>query len=148
MGDPVTMRLARVHGVGDMRIDEVPVPAVGPRDVLVRIGATGICGSDLGYIAAGGLGGGAPLAEPLPIGHEFAGVVEQVGGQVRGIRPGQRCAVNPDAGLIGGAGRAGPLRPSSSFPMRVPEWTSARFPTACRWKGRLWRSHCRSACMA
>jgi 2-desacetyl-2-hydroxyethyl bacteriochlorophyllide A dehydrogenase len=120
MGDPVTMPLARVHGVGDMRIDEVPVPAVGPRDVLVRIGATGVCGSDLGYIAAGGLGGGAPLAEPLPIGHEFAGVVAQVGGQVRGIRPGQRCAVNPDAGLIGGGGPSGAFAPFILVPDARP----------------------------
>ena len=61
-----TMPLARVHGVGDMRVDQVPVPEVGPRDVLVRISATGVCGSDLGYVAAGGLGGGAPLIEPAP----------------------------------------------------------------------------------
>ena len=102
-----TMPLARVHGVGDMRVDQVAIPVVGPHDVLVRIGATGVCGSDLGYVAAGGLGGGAPLAEPLPIGHEFAGIVEKVGTQVHGIQPGQRCAVNPDAGLIGGGGPTG-----------------------------------------
>ena len=108
---PRTMKLARVHGVGDMRVDEVHVPAIGPRDVLVRIGVTGVCGSDLGYVAAGGLGGGAPLSEPLPIGHEFAGVVEQVGVEVQGITPGQRCAVNPDAGLIGGGGPSGAFAP-------------------------------------
>lgn len=106
-----TMQLARVHGVGDMRVDQVEIPAVGPHDVLVRIGATGVCGSDLGYVAAGGLGGGSPLAEPLPIGHEFAGVVEKVGSHVHGIQPGQRCAVNPDAGLIGGGGPTGAFAP-------------------------------------
>ena len=106
-----TMPLARVHGVGDMRVDQVDMPVVGPHDVLVRIGAIGVCGSDLGYVAAGGLGGGAPLVEPLPIGHEFAGVVEKVGAQVHGIRPGQRCAVNPDAGLIGGGGPTGAFAP-------------------------------------
>ncbi|CAD7340686.1 MULTISPECIES: zinc-dependent alcohol dehydrogenase [unclassified Sphingobium] len=111
-----TMPLVRVHGVGDMRVDQVPVPEVGPRDVLVRISATGVCGSDLGYVAAGGLGGGAPLIEPLPIGHEFAGIVEKVGEQVSGIRPGQRCAVNPDAGLIGGGGPAGAFAPFILIP--------------------------------
>ncbi|MCK0530539.1 zinc-dependent alcohol dehydrogenase [Sphingobium agri] len=111
-----TMPSARVHGVGDMRVDQVPVPEVGPRDVLVRISATGVCGSDLGYVAAGGLGGGAPLIEPLPIGHEFAGIVEKVGEQVSGIRPGQRCAVNPDAGLIGGGGPAGAFAPFILIP--------------------------------
>lgn len=106
-----TMPLARVHGAGDMRIDQVAMPTVGPRDVLVRIGATGVCGSDLGYVAAGGLGGAAPLTEPLPIGHEFAGIVEKVGDRVQGIWPGQRCAVNPDAGLIGGGGPTGAFAP-------------------------------------
>jgi 2-desacetyl-2-hydroxyethyl bacteriochlorophyllide A dehydrogenase len=100
---PATMPLARVHGAGDMRVDEVQVPAIGPHDVLVRVGATGVCGSDLGYIAAGNMGG-APLTEPLPLGHEFAGTVEQVGSEVRDIAPGQRCAVNPDTGLIGSGG--------------------------------------------
>ncbi len=106
-----TMPLARVHDVNDMRVDQVAIPEVGPGDVLVRIGATGVCGSDLGYIAAGGLGGGAPLTEPLPIGHEFAGIVEQVGEEVSCIRPGQRCAVNPDKGLIGGGGPTGAFAP-------------------------------------
>ncbi|MFC4594500.1 zinc-dependent alcohol dehydrogenase [Sphingobium tyrosinilyticum] len=100
---PATMPLARVHGAGDMRIDQVEVPAIGPYDVLVRVGAAGVCGSDLGYVAAGNMGG-APLTEPLPLGHEFAGIVEQVGAEVRDIAPGQRCAVNPDSGLIGGGG--------------------------------------------
>lgn len=108
---PASMRLARVHGAGDMRLDDVPVPDVGPRDVLVRVGAIGVCGSDLGYVAAGGLGGGAERAEPLPIGHEFAGVVERVGADVKGIAKGQRCAVNPDRGMIGGGGPTGAFAP-------------------------------------
>jgi len=105
------MRLARVHGPGVVKLDEVPVPEVGAGDVLVRVEACGICGSDLGYIAVGGLGGGAPLAEPLPIGHEFAGVVEAVGANVAGLVPGQRVAVNPDAGFIGGGGEEGAMAP-------------------------------------
>ena len=109
--DAATMPLARVHGPGNMRVDQVAIPTVGPRDVLVRIGVTGVCGSDLGYVAAGGLGGGAPLVEPLPIGHEFAGTVEKVGDQASDIHPGQRCAVNPDAGLIGGGGPTGAFAP-------------------------------------
>lgn len=110
------MQLARVHGVGDMRLDEVPVPIVGPHDVLLRVAATGVCGSDLGYVAAGGLGGGEELAEPLPIGHEFAGIVEQVGAEVVGIQPGQRCAVNPDRGMIGGGGKTGAFAPFILIP--------------------------------
>lgn len=105
------MRLARVHGPGIVQLDEVPVPDVGPGDVLVRVEACGICGSDLGYIAGGGLGGGAPLTAPLPIGHEFAGVVAAVGAGVTGVAPGQRVAVNPDAGFIGGGGEEGAMAP-------------------------------------
>ncbi|HEY4545070.1 MAG TPA: zinc-binding dehydrogenase [Pedomonas sp.] len=111
------MKLVRVHGPGDMRLDDVPVPVPGPRDVVVRVLASGICGSDLGYVAQGGLGGAEPLKEPLPIGHEFAGVVESVGGEVEeGIRPGLRCAVNPDDGYIGGGGPEGAMAPFILIP--------------------------------
>jgi 2-desacetyl-2-hydroxyethyl bacteriochlorophyllide A dehydrogenase len=104
------MPLARVHGPGDMRIDHIAAPAPGPRDVVVQVGACGICGSDLGYVAKGGLGGPA-LAEPLPIGHELAGTVVALGEQVEGIALGMRCAVNPDDGLIGGGGPEGAMAP-------------------------------------
>lgn len=113
---PSTMPLLRVHGVNDMRLDDVPVPEIGPHDVLVRVGAIGVCGSDLGYVAGGGLGGGGELSEPLPIGHEFAGIVERVGAQVQGISPGQRCAVNPDTGFIGGGGPTGAFAPFILIP--------------------------------
>lgn len=106
-----TMQLARVHGPVDVRLDEVPVPKPGPRDVLVRIEACGICGSDLGYIAQGGLGGSVPLDQPLPIGHEFAGVVDSIGEEVDGLRPGDRVAVNPDQRFIGGGGPEGAMAP-------------------------------------
>lgn len=103
------MQLARVHGPGDVRLDPVPVPEAGPGEAVVRVAACGICGSDLGYIAQGGLGGG-PLAEPLPIGHEFAGEVVAVGpGVEAGIAPGLRVAVNPDDGYIGGGGPEGAM---------------------------------------
>ena len=104
-----TMHLARVHGPGDVRLDEVPVPACGPGEALVRVGAVGICGSDLGYIAQGGLGGVEPLKEPLPIGHEFAGTVVAVGAGVAGVREGMRVAVNPDRAYIGGGGPDGAM---------------------------------------
>lgn len=108
---PATMPLARVHGPGDVRLDDVPVPACGPGDVLVRVGACGICGSDLGYIAQGGLGGVEPLKSPLPIGHELAGTVIAVGEGVSGIAPGLRVAVNPDRAYIGGGGPDGAMAP-------------------------------------
>jgi threonine dehydrogenase-like Zn-dependent dehydrogenase len=103
------MRLARVHGPGDVRVDQVPVPACGAGEVLVQVAACGICGSDLGYIRQGNLGGSEPLAAPLPIGHEFAGTVIAVGAGVEGVAPGLRVAVNPDRAYIGGGGPDGAM---------------------------------------
>lgn len=105
------MSLARVHGPGDVRLDTVEVPQPGAGEVVIQVAACGICGSDLGYIAQGGLGGTEPLKEPLPIGHEFAGVVAATGPGVEGVAPGMRVAVNPDAGMIGGGGPDGAMAP-------------------------------------
>ena len=104
-----TMQIARVHGPNDVRLDDVAVPEPGPNDVVVRVEACGICGSDLGYIALGGTG--APVSEPMPIGHEFAGIVERVGADVTGIAPGLRVAVNPDDRNIGNGGPEGAMAP-------------------------------------
>lgn len=95
----------RVHGPGDLRRDSVPVPVPGEADVLVRIHACGICGTDLGYIAKGGLG--SPIGFPLPIGHEFSGTIEAVGSAVRDLVPGMRVTVNPDDNGIGNGGTEG-----------------------------------------
>lgn len=95
----------RVHGLGDLRRDTVPMPTPGDADVLVRIHACGICGSDLGYIAKGGLSG--PTGTPLPLGHEFAGTLEIVGSVVRDLMPGMRVTINPDDDGIGGGGPEG-----------------------------------------
>lgn len=104
-----TMQLARVHGPNDVRLDDVAVPQPGANDVVVRVEACGICGSDLGYIALGGTSG--PVSEPMPIGHEFAGIVERVGRDVQGIEAGQRVAVNPDDRNIGNGGPEGAMAP-------------------------------------
>jgi 2-desacetyl-2-hydroxyethyl bacteriochlorophyllide A dehydrogenase len=98
------MKALRVHGPDDLRLDEIDRPRAGPDDVVVRVAACGICGSDLSYTAVGGLSG--PADAPLCLGHEFAGVIEEVGERVRGLRPGQRVAVNPTSqtNMIGAGG--------------------------------------------
>lgn len=98
------MRAARIHGPGDLRVDEVPVPEPGPEDLLVRVSACGICGTDLGYVALGGVAGPSP--EPMPLGHEICGAVERVGAKVRGLEPGQPVVVDPTAGGYIGNGAA------------------------------------------
>ncbi|MCB1674732.1 MAG: hypothetical protein KDI01_00470 [Halioglobus sp.] len=49
------MPQVRIHGIDRMQVDRVPVPRAGENDVVVQVAHCGICGSDLGYIAAGGL---------------------------------------------------------------------------------------------
>jgi len=83
-----TMRAARLHGVGDLRVADEPVPAPGPGESLVRVTAVGICGSDLHWYAEAGIGD-ARLTRPLVIGHESAGVIEG------GPRHGERVAIDP-----------------------------------------------------
>ena len=105
-----TTRQIRVHSPGNVSLDQVGLPACGPRDALIEVHACGICGSDLTYVRLGGLAG--PGGEPMPLGHEFAGVVLQAGDEVDGVTPGQRVVVHPGdaaAGRIGGGSTAGGL---------------------------------------
>lgn len=106
------MRQVRVHGPDDVRVDDVPAPAPGPGDAVVRVAACGICGSDLSYIRMGGMAGPGP--EPLCLGHEMAGVVDWVGADVQRVRVGDRVVVQPgneELGRIGGGGPEGGLTP-------------------------------------
>ena len=95
----------RVFGPEDLRRVSIPLETPGDADVLVRIHACGICGSDLGYLAKGGLSG--PTGTSLPLGHEFAGTLETVGKAVLNLAPGMRVTINPDDNGIGGGGPEG-----------------------------------------
>ena len=88
------MRAIVAHAAKDLRIETAVVPDLGPHDIRVRIGAGGICGSDLHYYNHGGFGV-VRLKEPMVLGHEVAGTVEAVGGAVSRVTVGQRVAVNP-----------------------------------------------------
>jgi threonine dehydrogenase-like Zn-dependent dehydrogenase len=100
------MRQVRVHGPHDVRVDEVDEPEPGPSDVVVRVAACGICGTDLSYISMGGVGG--PTAEPTCLGHEMAGTVDWVGADVNGARVGDRVVVHPGDDEIGRIGNGAP----------------------------------------
>jgi L-iditol 2-dehydrogenase len=82
------VRLARLHGVRDVRIAAEPAPVAAAGSSLIRVTAVGLCGSDLHWYTDGGIGD-AVLDRPLVLGHEFAGVVEG------GPRHGERVAVDP-----------------------------------------------------
>ena len=99
------MKVPFIHGPGDLRLDEIDEPVAGPNDVVVRIASAGICGSDVGYTAIGGVAG--PSDTPVPLGHELAGTIAQVGGAVEGFAVGQRVIVNPTMNLIGNGGPEG-----------------------------------------
>jgi len=88
------MKAVRLHGPRKLRVEEVPTPEARAGEVLVRVEVVGICGSDLHYYADGRIGDTVADA-PLVLGHEFSGVVEEVGPGVAGPRPGQRVAVDP-----------------------------------------------------
>jgi 2-desacetyl-2-hydroxyethyl bacteriochlorophyllide A dehydrogenase len=73
-----------------LQLRDVPVPAVGDRDILVRVKAAGICHSDVHYRA-----GASPVgALPQTLGHEVAGIVESVGAQVSGLAAGDRVCLH------------------------------------------------------
>ena len=86
-------RVCRLYGQGDIRIETDEVGAPGPGEVLLRMGAGGICGSDLHYFQDGGFGP-IRVREPIILGHEAAGTVEAVGEGVA-LKPGDRVALNP-----------------------------------------------------
>jgi threonine dehydrogenase-like Zn-dependent dehydrogenase len=86
------MRVLNIHGVGDVRLDPYERPAAGPKDVVVRMKAVGICGSDLSYIKIGGIPNPRNIT---PLGHEGAGEVMEVGSEVAGIAVGDPVIVNP-----------------------------------------------------
>src|SRR6202158_2334522 len=81
---PSTMRAAVYRGVNDVRLEEVPVPEIGPGEILVRVHTCGICGTDLKKIATG-----SHLA-PRIFGHETSGVIAKVGDGVRKFSVGAR----------------------------------------------------------
>ena len=86
-------RAARIHGAGDLRVDEHAPTAPRAGEVEVEIASVGICGSDLHYYKDGGIGG-AVIAAPFVPGHEFsARLTRDV--ESRGLRLGQLVAVDP-----------------------------------------------------
>jgi L-iditol 2-dehydrogenase len=81
---PATMRAAVYRGVNDVRVETVPVPQIGPGEVLVKIHTCGICGTDLKKIHTGS------HDAPRIFGHEMSGTIAQVGEGVSGFKVGDR----------------------------------------------------------
>jgi 2-desacetyl-2-hydroxyethyl bacteriochlorophyllide A dehydrogenase len=91
MNPPSTMQALQLRGVNELALATLPVPAPGPRDVLIRTLAATICTSDLHDLARNPFG----IALPRVLGHEAAGVVVKCGGEVREFSLGMRVAAHP-----------------------------------------------------
>jgi L-iditol 2-dehydrogenase len=81
------MRAAVYRGINDVRVETVPVPEIGPGEVLIRVAACGICGTDLKKIHSGS------HAAPRIFGHETAGTIAATGAGVEGFAAGDRVMV-------------------------------------------------------
>lgn len=97
MSVPATMKAQVFYEKEKMKLEERPVPTVGPEQVLVKVAATGICGSDVAYYYGKSSLGTASGKGPLVLGHELAGTVAKVGAIAaeKGFKVGDKVVVNP-----------------------------------------------------
>ena len=103
MGSDTMMKAARFHAAKDVRIDEIPIPKTKPGYVRIKPEYCGICGSDLHEYEDGPHiipqpGTKHPLTgegPPVVLGHEFSGVIDEIGTGVAGLKKGQRAAIQP-----------------------------------------------------
>lgn len=90
------MLAARMYGVNDLRVVEVPKPTAGPGEMVIKVKAAAICGTDVRMLTSGATG--VDEAHPVTLGHEFAGTIEEMGQGVCGYSVGQRVAIAPNMG--------------------------------------------------
>jgi L-iditol 2-dehydrogenase len=88
----IKVKTAIIYGPGDLRVEEVDTPEIGPDDVLVRVRASGICGSDV-HRYLGTDYGRTYFKYPMNSGHEYCGDVVAVGSQVQRFREGDRATL-------------------------------------------------------
>lgn len=103
------MKAAVVTGPGTVDLLDAPRPQIRPTDVLIKMRACGVCGSDAFYVTVGGL---PPRQGCTPLGHEPAGEVIDVGADVDDIGVGDHVVINPMArpdNIIGNGGDSGAL---------------------------------------
>ncbi|MFT4199255.1 2,3-butanediol dehydrogenase [Gordonia sp. (in: high G+C Gram-positive bacteria)] len=103
------MKALRYYGKGDVRMEDVPEPTIGPGRVLVKPAFTGLCGSDLHLYFHGPIPPNSPASDtephpltgetlPVTLGHEFSGTIVEVGEGVTGLKPGDPVAIDPVSG--------------------------------------------------
>jgi len=85
------MKAMRLESVGNLFVRDVEKPRAGPDDLLVRVEACGVCGTDRHLLL-----GEFPSSPPVTIGHEFSGIIEAIGADVAGFRIGDRITGDPN----------------------------------------------------
>lgn len=88
------MKSAVFYGKHDLRVEEHEMPKVGPKDVLIQVKACGVCGTDV-HIYEGDKGA-AEVTPPTILGHEFSGVIAEVGSEVTNYKAGDRVCIDPN----------------------------------------------------
>jgi L-iditol 2-dehydrogenase len=91
---PTMMKAAVMPKPGEINIEERPVPQLQPDEVLIKVMAVGVCGSDVHYYENGRIGRYV-VEKPIILGHECAGIINAVGPAVTRFQPGDRVAVEP-----------------------------------------------------
>ncbi|MFC3803434.1 alcohol dehydrogenase catalytic domain-containing protein [Cohnella sp. GCM10012308] len=90
------MLAARLYGPGDIRLDEVPMPDISEREILVKVRSAGICGTDMRMIKNGFAG--ITAESPRTLGHELSGEIVEVGSHTTGYQVGMRVGIAPNMG--------------------------------------------------
>ncbi|MEU6511578.1 zinc-binding dehydrogenase [Streptomyces sp. NPDC046942] len=129
-----TMKSVQTGAPGQIELVEVERPHPGPKDVLVRVRACGICGTDVTFLHMGGMPARAHLGGelvPVALGHEPAGEIVEVGAEVTDLKAGDRVVVNPQdapTGIIGCGGRYGGMSEYLLIENAVAGKSVAAFP--------------------
>lgn len=91
---PSTMTASVLRAVGELSLEERPVPTPAPDEVLIKVASVGVCGSDVHYYEHGSIGPYV-VESPLILGHEASGEIVSVGSDVDPARIGQRVSIEP-----------------------------------------------------
>jgi threonine dehydrogenase-like Zn-dependent dehydrogenase len=129
---PQRMKAAVLHGWHDLRYEDFATPQVGPEEVLCRVGACGICGTDV-HIMEGRFKGVFPPQFPFILGHEWFGEIAVLGTGVEGFSVGQRVIGEPQKG-----GPVPLMCERSPSRQRIQTlWAQCQW-SLCRVRGRAW----------